>query len=191
MEEGVVDLLGEGGAEDRDGRGEDDSRLVGAAGGQDLGAQRFEEVAEGHHVDVPAQIEIGLGLARDDGREVEYQIRAPGRETADRALVRDVAGQALGRRRTAFGREGHVEQRHLVAGVQRIACQRVSQFLADHAATADDQDFGHFDSSLVPAPPRRPGRDPRISRRLPLGAKRRETVRRRSGPVQSELDFGT
>jgi hypothetical protein len=67
----VVDLSRERRAEHRDRRGEHELRMIAAAGGAD----RFEQAVKADQVDAVAFLEIGLGLARDDRREMERSHR--------------------------------------------------------------------------------------------------------------------
>ena len=143
-EELVADRLGKRRAEHRDRRGEDDARLVAGADSAD----RLEELARAVQIDAVALLEIRLGLARDDGREMKNDARALGHELVRLALQRQIRGhRAHLERRAGRGlRRDDVVQRRVrdPACAQRTALrQLLKELAADHAGRADHEDPIH------------------------------------------------
>ena len=127
-------------AEDGDRRGEDDARLVAVA---DL-PDRLEQVARAVEVDAIALLEVGLGLAGDDRREVEDDVGPARDEALGDARRRQVRGFGRDREGRAVGlrRRNHVDQRDLVDGLaaeRLVLDEPVGELDADHAGGADDE----------------------------------------------------
>ena len=81
--------LGEGRAEDRDRRGEDQPWQI-ASGG--VGSpDRFQQMPHAVHVDTITLVEILFGFARDDGRQMIDDVRAGGDQTVDLRPCRKIA----------------------------------------------------------------------------------------------------
>jgi len=138
IEELVADRLRKRRAEHRDRRGEHHPRPITVADFAD-GVEQMPRAVE---VDAVALVEVGLGLAGNDGGEVKDEI-GPRRHQLFRLARR---GEVRGHRFYAEGRASryrardHVVQRQLS---QRLALQLLGQLAADHAGRADDQDSLH------------------------------------------------
>ena len=121
-------------------------------------ADRVEERARAVEVDAVALVEIRLGLAGDDGGEVEDDVRA-GRDGARRLAGKGEIGRArIELAREAGGRIGRhdIEQgecRDRAAAEHAFRGEAGGELAADHAGRADDQDVQD-----PPPPSRRKGR---------------------------------
>src|SRR5258706_1961137 len=114
-----------------DGRSEDDTRLVALT---DL-ADRFEKAPCAVEVDAVALLEVGLGLARDDRREVENDVGARGDELLRLARRGKVGDDAL-----RAGGDDVVEDEVV------FSAQPLGQLATDHSRGAGDQRPHQFGS---------------------------------------------
>ena len=94
VEELVADGVGKRRAEHRDRRGEHHARLVAAADQPD-GVEQHPRAVE---IDAIALVEIELGLAGDDGREMEDHIGAVGDQLFRKSRHREIAGDGVDRK---------------------------------------------------------------------------------------------
>jgi hypothetical protein len=92
-EELVADRFGEWRAEHSDRRGEHQLREIGAVDA--LQPDRIEQQARAVKIDPVAFLEIGLRLARNDGRQVEYEIGARSNERLCCAGGGEIGGNGL------------------------------------------------------------------------------------------------
>ena len=107
-------------------------------------ADRVEQEAGAVEIDAVAFVEVGLGLAGDDGGEVEDEVGAvldglggcAGRRQVEGGTV-EFAGEAGG-----CGGLDDVDQGQAVG--RPVAHQAFGQLAADHAGGADDQDVRHW-----------------------------------------------
>src|SRR5262249_14080731 len=90
-EELVADRLGEGRAKDRDRRRENESRPIRRL--RSLTAERVAEIARPVEVDTIPVVDTRLGLARDDRRKMEYEVRPRGNATVEGGRVGNVEGR--------------------------------------------------------------------------------------------------
>ena len=137
----VRDREGQRRADDCDGRGEDHARAVAL-----LRADRVEEVPRAVQVDRIALVEIRLGLARDDGGEVEDHVRPVRHHAGTRSRLRQIGRQRRDRATETLGpfRRDQIGQRQLrdLASAQAaVPCQTRGQFAAQHPCRARDQDM--------------------------------------------------
>src|SRR3954449_4063894 len=137
-EELVADRLREGRAEDRDRRGEDEPRPVAVA---DV-ADGVEELARAVEIDAVALVEVGLGLARHDRREMEDDVRPLGDELLGLAGLGEVRrdGADLERRVRRRLRLDDVVQRRLgdlAPAEPAVLRQPVRELAPDHAGGAE------------------------------------------------------
>src|SRR6185436_17977300 len=108
----------------------------GAVSSADL-ADRLEQPMCAVEVDAVALLEIRLGLARDDRRQVKDDVRARGDELfrlAGRGQVRDDAPGSRGH---------HVMQEQLM-----VLRQPLAQLAADHSRGAGDEDLHQLGSQI-------------------------------------------
>ena len=137
-DEGVGDLVLEGRAKHRDGRGIDHARVIVGP----LRPDRLEQIAGAVQIDGIALVEIGLGLARDDGGQMKDHVRAICHQPLDGGAVGNVAGD-LGHlvRGRQPGRD-HVERGqciHRRAAQTALAQGGLCQPAPHHACGTDDQ----------------------------------------------------
>src|SRR6266436_3974984 len=140
VKELVADRFRKRGAEHRDRRSEYDARLVAAAGKPD----RIEQHPRAVEVDPIALVEIELGLAGDDSRQMEDHIGPIRDQLFGDARNREIAGHRIDRKSRFVGLCGsnHVLQRHaadITLAETSVAQQPLGQFAADHAGRAENQ----------------------------------------------------
>jgi hypothetical protein len=136
----VGDGVREGCAEHGDGGGEHHAGPVAVADGPD----GLEQGAGAVQVDAVALVEIGLGLARDDGGEVEDDVRPLRDEPLRLARPRQVGRPNLDReRRSGRGLRGdHVGERRAGDGAVAegaVPRQALHELAADHAGGAENE----------------------------------------------------
>jgi hypothetical protein len=139
-----VDRLRERRPEHRDRGGEDHAGLIAAADR----AHGVEEAPRAVEVDAVALVEIGLGLPRHDGGEVEDHVRPLGHELLSLPGLGEV-------RRHRADLEPRARRRlrldHVVQGRPRdrppaesaVPRQPLDELASDHAGRAEDEDV-HF-----------------------------------------------
>jgi len=143
--------IGEGRAEHRQGRGEDKARLVGRLVA--FQPDGFEKSPAAVEVDLVALLEIGFGIARHDGGEVEDHIGALGYQGGGDAVFGKIRDNALAVIGATFG-DGTVHHIHQGEAGDGFAAQRLvarqpfDQLAPDHTARAGDQNL-HVGSSLM------------------------------------------
>ncbi len=142
MEELVADRVRERRAEHRDRRGEHDPGLVAAANQPD----RIEQHPRAVEIDPVALVEIELGLAGDDRREMEDHVGTIRDQLFGKTRHREIAGDDIDRKsRLGRGcRRHHVLQGHardIAVAKPPVAQQPFDQFAADHAGRAQYQNM--------------------------------------------------
>jgi hypothetical protein len=140
MEEFIADLFRERRAEHRDRRREHQPRLVASAGMAD----GVDQVARAVEIDPVTLVELGLGLAGDDRREMKDHLRPVRDQRFRRAGIGEIGGHDADRDRDIrrLGGRHHVLQRHagdFVRAEAAVAQQPFSQFAADHAGAPKNQ----------------------------------------------------
>ena len=101
------------------------------------GADRLEQRARRVEIDAVALVEIGLGFARDDGREVEDHVGLFRDQLVHSAAFAEIARQAFGRdvRAGGFGRRNDIDKRQsgeFFSGKRTVQDDAIGQFAADH-----------------------------------------------------------
>src|ERR1700722_9519545 len=153
----VADLVGKRRAIDRDRGGEDQARLVGAAGQSLLAPDRLEDRVGSPEVDGVAFVEIRLRFARDHRRQQENDVR-PRRDKFGRHVgggdVEGVEGNREGRIRWRLRRDDvdKMRVRDGFAGEFSVADQARRQLAPDHARRADNKHL-HSNFLLIAATP--------------------------------------
>src|ERR1700722_19748023 len=153
----VTDLVGKGRAIDRDRGGEDQARLVGAAGQSLLAPDRLEYRVGSTEVDGVAFVEIGLRFARDHRSQQENDV-GPRHDKLRRDVgggdVEGVEGHREGRVRRWLRRDDIDEMRvgDCLASEFSVADQARGQFAPDHARRADNKHL-HSNFLLIAATP--------------------------------------
>ena len=140
MEELIADRVGERRAEHRDRRGEHQARLV-AAADQANGIDQHPRAVE---IDAVALVEIELGLAGDDGGEMEDHVGPVGDQLLRGARDGEITRVHLDRKAGFSGVAGattscSVMLRDVGLAEPAVFQQPLDQFAADHAGRAQNQ----------------------------------------------------
>ena len=163
------------------------------------GARAFEEISRRIEVHAHADVEVGFGLAADDGRQVKYRVgirrddRVDERAIIQRALDRPHAHVGVRRRRHDVDEHELAHRPRIAAGIgQRSSLEnRVGEAAAEEAGATGDHD-SHFRFPRNSGPPhpmsaastRVDGQTPKSLQRLPGGD--RDRMRQRFGMLVRE-----
>src|SRR5690606_35528350 len=136
----IADRLGKRGTEHSDGAGEHDAWLIAGL------ANSFEQISRAVEINAIALVEIQLSFARDNSGEMEDHVRLVGHQLIGLPWPGEVT-HLDGHRKWTVAATLSLDDivQHDAgdrsAGEAAIPRQALRQFLANHAGTADDQDF--------------------------------------------------